>query len=156
MKPFISDKVWNFAFTVVFISITIVAWKLFQINNINLNELTLYDLFIIGLATFRLTRLLIYDEVFYYVKEYVKKFREEEGFIKSVSVLLTCPWCVGVWMAMLSLVVYELAPYGKFILLILSLSAIAGLFHLIITLLGWEIGEKKNDLKNKVNNDKLT
>ncbi len=153
MKTFKSDKFWNFMFTLTFISLTVISWYLIEANNIKLSDLGTFDLFIIGLATFRLTRLLIYDEVFYYVKDYVKKFKTEEGFVKSAAILLTCPWCIGVWMALISLVAYVLIPYGKFIVIVLALSAISSFFHLIITWLGWTIDEKKTALKNQKNKE---
>lgn len=147
MKPFFSDKVWNFLFTVIFFSLTIIAWKLIEVYHVNLSEIKIFDLFIIGLAAFRLTRLLIYDEVFYYIKDFAKKYQKEQGFIKSASVLLTCPWCIGVWMALFSLVAYVLIPYGKFIIIILAVSALANFFHLLITWLGLNIDVKKTSLK---------
>ncbi len=148
MKIFIHDIVWNILFTVFFFAITIVAWKCLEAHNINLSEIKIFDLFIIGLAAYRLTRLLIHDEVFYYVKDFAKKYKTEQGFIKSVSVLLTCPWCVSVWMALIALFVYMLIPYGKFIIIVLALSAISGFYHLLITLIGWGIDEKKNGIRN--------
>ena len=153
MKTFASDKFWNFMFTLTFISLTIISWYLIEINNFSLSNLGTFDVFIIGLATFRLTRLLIYDEVFYYVKDYVKKFKTEHGFVKSAAILLTCPWCIGVWMALISLDCFILIPYGKLIVFVLALSAISSFFHLIITLLGWTIDEKKTALKNQKNKD---
>jgi hypothetical protein len=156
MNTLLNNKVWNFLFTVIFFSLTIIAWKCLDVYHINLSEIKFYDLFIIGLATFRLTRLLIYDEVFYYVKDFVKKYQTEEGFIKSASILLTCPWCISVWMALLSVFVYVLVPYGKFILIILTLSALSNFFHLLITWLGWLTDEKKISVKNqkkKTDND---
>lgn len=143
------DRFWNFIFSVAFISLSILAWKYILAYNIDLNEIKIYDLFIIGLATYRVTRLLIYDEVFYYIKDFAKKYKSEQGFIKSASILLTCPWCVGVWAAMITLVIYVLIPYGKFIILVLALSALAGFFHLLITWLGWVIDEKKQSFKNQ-------
>jgi hypothetical protein len=143
-----NDKFWNIIFTLTFFSLTVVAWKSMEAYNINLNDIKIYDLFIIGLATFRLTRLLIYDEVFYYIKDYAAKFKTEQGFIKSASALLTCAWCISIWMALLSSFVYVIVPYGKFIIIILALSALANFFHLLITLLGWNIDEKKTAIKN--------
>jgi hypothetical protein len=148
MRIFTNDIVWNILFTVFFFALTIIAWKCLEAHNINLNEIKTYDLFIIVLAAYRLTRLLIHDEVFYYVKDFAKKYRTEQGFIKSASVLLTCPWCVSVWMALIAFFVYMLIPYGKFVIIILALSALSGFFHLLITFIGWGIDEKKNGIKN--------
>ena len=147
-----SDKVWNFLFSIIFITLTLVAWKLINILNVNLDEIKLFDLMIMSLATYRLTRLLIYDEIFYFVKDYIRQFKDEKGFVRSAYVLFNCPWCVGVWSAMFILIAYIFIPYGKFFILILTLSALSSFFHLIITWLGWVIDEKKALVKNRNQN----
>ena len=149
INTLLNDKVWNFLFSVIFFSLSILAWRFVEKINIYLSEIKVFDLFIIALATYRLTRLLIYDEIFYFIKDYIRKFKEEQGFVKSAYVLFNCPWCVGVWAALITLITYILFPFGKFLIVVLAISALSSFFHLIITWLGWLIDEKKSFLKNK-------
>lgn len=148
MNTFINDKGWNIIFTLLFFSLSVLAWECMRFYDVKLSEIKIFDLIIIGLATYRLTRLLIYDEVFYYVKDYARKFKKEQGFVKSASALLSCAWCISVWMALISVFLYMVVPYGKFILILLTLSALSNFFHLLITWLGWNIDEKKTAIKN--------
>lgn len=143
MKGIFGEKIWNFLFTLVFISLTIGTWEYIQYKNFNLGNLRFFDFLLMGLATYRVTRLLLYDKVFDFIREPIIKNKADTGFNKSAGYLLTCPWCVSIWMSGFSFTIYVLFPFGKMIIIMLAVAAIASFFHLVISLVGWVSDERK-------------
>jgi len=81
---------------------------------------------ILGLAVYRLTRLIVEDTVFEKIRE--KIFSKFSPSTSSIGYLLTCYWCTSMYVATLVTIGYILVP-SIFIIICLpfALSAIAGL-----------------------------
>ena len=95
-----------------------------------IREMSPFQFIILALATFRLTRLVVADFVTRWFrdmfmqtivvrdelagKDYLRHEKPERGPFRVVADLLGCPWCVGVWMAFVSLALYYLAVSGIF------------------------------------------
>ena len=73
-----------------------------------------FEFFLITLATFRLTRLLVYDKITTFIRNPFHETREElesdgavvevlyvkgKGIRKFIGELLSCHWCTGMWCA---------------------------------------------------------
>jgi len=88
--------------------------------------MTLVELVVYGLATYRLSRLVTRDEVFSKPRNWLwKKFPPEST---QVGYLLTCMWCVSVWSASLFVISRIIIPEAIYVAAtVLALSAIAGL-----------------------------
>lgn len=76
-------------------------------------------------AVFRLTRLVTSDAI-------TERFRRwavrRQGDHKRLAYFLTCPWCVGFWMAVAVAALVTLWPTGAaYIVLVLSWSTVTGL-----------------------------
>ncbi|MEH7380578.1 DUF1360 domain-containing protein [Bacillus sp. JJ1533] len=82
-----------------------------------------FDFFIIALASFRLTRLLVYDKITKFIRRpFHEEFEEElpngtveyyiqikgTGLRRWLGELLTCYWCTGIWCSAFVYIVYEL------------------------------------------------
>jgi len=111
---------------------------------------------VLALASYRLTRLLVYDKVLNFIRDYITQSTKESGFIKSSQYFLTCPWCAGVWMSLFIITLYLATDYGKFLAYILAISGIASFVHITITLLGWIAEERKVTLKKIKKEEKLS
>lgn len=87
-------------------------------------------LLIYVLAAYRLTRLIIQDEITEPLRERIwKRFPPHT----KAGYLITCPWCVSVYVATLLTLSYILIPSVMFtIALILALSAAAGILSKFI------------------------
>ncbi|WP_082234626.1 DUF1360 domain-containing protein [Halobacillus massiliensis] len=93
------------------------------------------NLFILAFACFRLTRLVVQDVIFEplrspfftIIKEDGEEWLEPKGLIGE---LLSCQWCVGVWMALIVVALHLFVPYSELFLFIM---AIAGMQSLIYT-----------------------
>lgn len=106
-------------------------------------------LFLFGLASFRLTRLIVMDKITSFIR---KPFHEEveipddDGNISTyikikgsglrawLGELLSCYWCTGVWSSIILYFSWIFFPYiTEPIIIILSIAGIAGIIETIIT-----------------------
>jgi hypothetical protein len=89
-------------------------------------DITPLHLVLLGLATYRATRLLTRDIITAKIREFLwKKFPPESSFI---GYLFTCEWCLGFWVGsgfVLSSIIIPEITY--IVATIYSVSAIAGL-----------------------------
>lgn len=81
---------------------------------------------ILGLAVYRVSRLIVEDSVFEKIRE--KIFSKFSPQTTKLGYLLTCYWCTSMYVATLATVAYILIP-SIFIIICLpfALSAVAGL-----------------------------
>lgn len=124
-----SQNFWNFVITgfvalAVFLSLpfaTADTMRVFQ-------EMTPFHFLIVALATFRLTRLFVADFITGWLRDmfmkcvvvhdkvakvdYVRYEKYDRGLFRVISDLFGCPWCMGVWMAFVSLALYYAAVTG--------------------------------------------
>lgn len=127
---------------------------------IPLADLGLTDYVLITLASWRLTRLFVYDvvtrwfrEQFWDVKKIGKGHRLEKpktGPRRTLADLLDCPWCFGVWATATVVFFYLITPYAVFPVIVLALSSVATFLQLVANM----VGHKAEQLKNQ--NESIT
>lgn len=151
---------WNFVFTVFFLILIVMGAIILETESrVRFAELSTMDFVLMTLATWRLTRLMIYDTVTKFVREQFwdvvkvgKGFALEKpptGPRRTVADLLSCPWCFGVWAAALVIFLYLITPYAVYPILLLAVSAVASFLQILSNL----VGHKAEYLKNQ--NDRL-
>lgn len=144
---------WNFVFAVFFIIlVTLGAIILETESRIPLVDLSLVDYVLIVLASWRLTRLFVYDIVTKFIREQfwdlVKVGRGHQlekpkiGPRRTIADLLDCPWCFGVWASAIMIFFYLITPYAVFPVMLLALSAVASFLTNISRLVSLKIEEK--------------
>jgi hypothetical protein len=80
---------------------------------------------ILGLATYRVTRLLTRDEILSPLRnKFFTKFPPERS---KLGYLGTCEWCMSFWVASLLVLCFMINVVTVIVMLPLALSAIAGL-----------------------------
>lgn len=86
----------------------------------------LLEFIILALAAYRLTRLFIEDVIFDTPRDAIwKKFPPEST---KIGYLLTCYWCLGLWVSGLVVVLYLLIPVPTLVVAaILAISAVVGM-----------------------------
>lgn len=105
------------------------------------------EIILIGLATFRLTRLIVYDKITAFLRapffdEVEEKSNEGEievylvpkqkGIRKWIGELLDCYWCTGVWVSLLLVMGnYYFSKILEPIVLIFAIAAIAAIIETI-------------------------
>lgn len=155
--PRVTDQYfWNFVFTVFFTVLVIMASIILEGEaRIQLSELKMVDYVLITLATWRLTRLFVYDAVTKFFREQfldVKKVgkgyaleKPKVGPRRTLADLLSCPWCFSVWAAAIITFLYLLTPYAVYPILLLAISAVATFLQILSNL----VGHKAEQLKNQ-------
>ncbi|MDE3838244.1 sporulation protein [Bacillus methanolicus] len=113
------------------------------------SDITIWNVILMGLASFRLTRLIVFDQITYFFRKpffdeitEINQNGENEvylepkqyGFKKWMGELLSCYWCTGIWVSMFVIFLYFFAPVaGKVIILIMAVAAIGSIIEVIIS-----------------------
>lgn len=100
------------------------------------------DFLLIALAVFRLTRLVCYDVITDFIRDWLGK-HEEGTFFGTMSALVRCPWCAGLWFAAFAVFFYFATPIAWPVLLVLALASVATTLQILANLLGWSAEYKK-------------
>ncbi|MEF2095108.1 DUF1360 domain-containing protein [Bacillus sp. CFBP9009] len=111
------------------------------------SEFTLF--IILGLASFRLTRLIVFDKIMEplrspFFKEIEEKNEEgiveiflmpkEKGLLGWIGQLLSCFWCVGVWVSLFLVFLYIQHWFiGDVLILILAVAAVGAIIEVVIS-----------------------
>lgn len=146
---------WNFVFAMFFLVLVVMGSIILESESrIRLTELTLTDYMLVTLATWRLTRLFVYDaitkffrEQFWDVVKAGKGFKLEKpkvGPRRTLADLLSCPWCFGVWASATVIFFYLLTPYAVFPIMLLAVGAVASFLQILSNLLGHQAEYLKN------------
>ena len=128
MKKEHENYLWNFISSIIFILLVIlliaaaVEIRAFRVPGV-------FEFTILAIATFRLTHLLYADMVMDFVRDYFKNY--ERGLRLTLRKLLSCPWCIGMWMALVVAYLYYLVPYSIIFLTILALAGIGTFIELL-------------------------
>ena len=151
---------WNVVFGLFFTILVVMGAIILETESrIAIAELTLVDYVLITLASWRLTRLFVYDaitrffrEQFFDVVKVGRKHKLEKpttGPRRTLADLLTCPWCFGIWATATVLFFYLMTPYAVFPVVILALSAVATMLQITANLVGHQAErcKKRNELE---------
>jgi hypothetical protein len=111
-------------------------------------KITLLNLLLLSLASFRLTRLLIFDKITEFIRApFFDEIKEENvggevevyyvpkktGIKKFFGELLSCYWCTGIWASagIVSLFLTS-ANFSTAIILILAIAGLASILETIV------------------------
>jgi fatty acid desaturase len=149
---------WNFVFSVFFFILVVMGAIILETESrIVLDELSTVDFVLMTLATWRLTRLFVYDtitkffrEQFWDVVKVGKGYKLEKpkvGPRRTLADLLSCPWCVGLWMSSTVIFFYLLTPYAIFPIVMLAVGAVASFLQILSNLVGHKAETAKNQIE---------
>lgn len=151
---------WNVIFLLFFICLVFMATVILEGEAYRSYEsLTLLDLSLIALASFRIVRLVVYDLIFAFFREQFYDAVEQKGKVtlvkpesgprRTLADLLGCPWCFGVWSAAMVTFFYLLTPYAFYPTLFLALAAVASFLQVLANLIGWKAEGAKNEVEQR-------
>ena len=148
---------WNIVFSLIFLTLIAYAVSLGRADEVRaFVRISPFHFIIIILATFRLTRLFVADHITEWLRDlsmknvivkdshtgtdYVRCEKPSKGVRRLISDLFGCPWCMGVWMAFVSLVLYYVAmaedlPFAWIVLLIFAIAGAAEVVYALIVAL---------------------
>lgn len=127
-------QAWNFWSVFVFISAVVLVGYLLREKGVDIEKMTLKQAVVIILASYRMTRILVFEKIFKYFRDVLKK-REHLYVIGTIHSMITCPWCAGVWVTLIIITLYFLVPYGVLLVYVLALAGLASMVILVSNLL---------------------
>lgn len=148
MKITTAEKIWNLISSLVFVLLIIGVGILLERKGIVLEEISVFKLVILILATYRLTRIIVYDRVLKVFRDFIKSFAGT-GLGDSMKAIITCPWCAGVWVALFVVISYFFIPYGNVFVYIMAISGAATYIQITINYVGLTADEKQMDVMKK-------
>lgn len=156
------QNIWNFFFSMVFVGVVIFCMGILSRYDRLPQEIELFDLALVTLATFRLTRLFVYDKITRWLRDLFMQKKEIEGSpgevivvrgkyqsgpLRTISDLLSCPWCFGVWAAFAVSFFYFLSPIAWYPIMILAVAGVATFVQLLANMVGWRAELSKLEAK---------
>lgn len=127
-------QAWNFWSAFFFFGAVVLVGYLLKHKRIYLEDINFKEATVIVLASYRMTRILVFEKIFKYFRDVLKR-REDLYLIGTLSSIITCPWCAGVWVTLIIVVFYYLVPFGVVLVYVLALSGVASMIILISNLL---------------------
>lgn len=142
---------WNFWLLVLAVVLLVgEVWILVEFGKLP-TSISLFDAVLITLATFRLTRLFVYDSIMQFVRDwflvrkvsytdddiFITRRKYPSGFNRAMSDLFSCPWCFGLQAAMLVVFVYYLTPLAWIFILMFAVGGAATFIQLVANAVGW-------------------
>jgi hypothetical protein len=126
------------------VAVYFVSKELYLLNTTT--SLLWLHLVILVFAIFRLTKLFVTDSIFQWLRDLFLDIKTEKideglkvhrtlpvrGLRRQIALLFDCPWCVSVWVSLVSLFIYYKHPYSRLFFLIMGLSGLATLLYVWI------------------------
>jgi hypothetical protein len=127
-------QAWNFWSAFVFFGLVVLTGYMLREKGIDIREMSFRDAVVIVLASFRMTRILVFEKIFKYFRDMVRK-KQDYYLVGTISAIITCPWCMGVWITLVIVIFYYLVPFGNLLAYVLALAGIATMVILLSNLL---------------------
>jgi hypothetical protein len=145
-----TERIWNLISMFVFVLLLIGAGTLLHSHGISEDDISVLDVLFLSIATYRMTRLVVYDRIFKLFRDVIRSF-SGSGFGDSVRTIVTCPWCAGVWISLFNVTVFYLVPFGQLFIYVMSVAGIATFFQIGVNILGLVAEECQINVKEKRN-----
>ncbi|HEX8974601.1 MAG TPA: DUF1360 domain-containing protein [Patescibacteria group bacterium] len=124
---------WHFvsmsAYAIISVAMVFTLWALGKLPT----HISVFNFSLLSLATFRLTRLFVYDTVADFIRDYFSE--TQSGPKKSMHDLLDCPWCTGIWAALLISFFFFLTPLAYPFIIFLSVAGFGTFIQFLINLI---------------------
>ena len=124
---------WNFSSVFFFFLLLAGTGFLLHRNGINIRAMSFKDALVIVLAIYRLTRIIVFETIFRFFRNSLKRHKDIY-LIATIHSIVTCPWCSGVWISLFIIIFYYLVPFGDLMTYVLALSGVASLIILVSNL----------------------
>lgn len=144
MKKENKEIIWNFVLTFNFLIVLVITGYLFGLKGIEVKNISVIEIVLIILATFRMIRLLVYDAITKFIRDYFRRKAHISFFSIALSIY-TCPWCTGVWLSLFIVDIMYFIPHGDVFVLVLAIAGVSTLIQLLSNIIGLTIKEKKQD-----------
>ena len=138
---------WSVVFSLFFVLVVIMGAIILETEaRIAWSDLAIVDYTIMLLASWRLTRLFVYDNITRFLREQFmdvvkagRGYRLEKpksGPRRLLADLFACPWCTSVWTSTIVVFLYMLTEYAVFPFVLLGMSAVVSFLQIGTNLVG--------------------
>ena len=145
-KPNEQQKSWNFLATLFYVVCLVALGYGLERLGITREDFRIGDIALMAIATYRLTRILVFDKIFKLFRDFLKS-RERLSLFYVIREIITCPWCAGVWVALIIVALYFMVPFGDIFIILLTISGIASFLVVSINYIGLSTEEKQQKVK---------
>lgn len=147
---------WNLIFALFFLTLIVLGAIILEGDTYkSIHDVTLIDMVLISLATFRTIRLFVYDAITKFFREQFWDAKEMKSKVvlskpvggprRTIADLLSCPWCFGMWAAAMMTFFYFLTPYAFYVVLFFAIAGVATLLQLFANMIGWQAEKGKRE-----------
>lgn len=158
------QNLWNMLFSVFFLAVFILSMAiLIHVRGSMPHAVPFFDALLMLFATFRITRLIVYDKITRFFREWFVDTREVEhdgesmieitpstyGIRGTIHDLLGCPWCIGIWSSLTIIFCYFAFNWAWYVIFVLGLSSAATLLQLVANAIGWKAENLKLEAHHK-------
>ena len=153
LRPKEDQNIWNALLSALFaVLLGLSIWYVYTTHGVFPSAISLFDALLISLATFRITRLVVYDKITRFFREWFVQKKEinregllfieltpyKNGILRSIHDLLQCPWCIGVWVALVVVFCYSEFPWTWYVVFVLAVAGVGSLMQIIANFIGWK------------------
>ncbi len=112
--PHKAQNFWNFIFSLFFLAVLCAAANYMkEVRGGYLVSVPPFDALLMALATFRITRLVVYDKITRWFRDL---FLGSNSFASTIRDLLGCPWCIGIWASLIVVFCYFIFSWAWFVI----------------------------------------
>ena len=141
------QKSWNFLATVFYVFCLVGLGYGLKRFGVSKEDFQVGDIALMSMATYRLTRILVFDKIFKLFRDFLKS-REKLHVFYVIREIITCPWCAGVWVALFVVAIYFMVPFGDIFIILLTIAGIASFLVVSINFIGLSTEEKQHKVKD--------
>jgi len=145
-EPDSQQKFWNFMATIFYMLLLVLLGLGLKYKGIDIKQVRIWEFFVIATASYRLTRIFVFDKIFKFFRDFIRS-RSKLYVFYVLKEILSCPWCAGVWMALVNVSIYFLVPFGNLFVYLLAIAGIASFLVLLVNYLGLSVEEKQHTVK---------
>ena len=121
MKP--SIQIWHAFSALLFGALLVWGMAVMGALGITPKSIPPFDFFLMALAVYRLTRLVVHDTITQFMRDWFTG-APHESFRGMMGTLVNCSWCAGLWFALLVPFAYFMTPYAWYPILVLALGGV--------------------------------
>lgn len=126
-------NIWNTFSGLLFVALLI--WSMVAFKGLGMVPTSIppFDFLLVTLAVFRLTRLIAYDTITQFFRDWFVG-AHPESLRGTMGTLVNCSWCVGIWFGLIVPFAYFATPYAWYVILVLALAALGSLLQVFVNL----------------------
>ncbi|MBA3788817.1 DUF1360 domain-containing protein [Patescibacteria group bacterium] len=163
-RPKEDQNFWNFVFSIFFVLVLFCSLAFLYITRERLpSSISFFDVLLLILASFRITRLVVYDKVTRFFREWFVQKKEvsregkswveiipyTHGLRGTLHELVNCPWCIGMWSALIVTFSYFEFTWSWFIILFLAVAGVSSFVQIVANMIGWKAENLKHEALQK-------